>query len=179
MMLWPMIAAATEPLTTNVAFPWNDLIGASALAVLACGLVIAEIFTASMGLLALAAAGCAVSAIILAFDISTPIGWAFLIIVPLAITGLLRWGLARLQASRLVPKDTISAEVGIHHTTDALGITIGSSGELVTAAVPSGRARFANGEVDVTVIGAAGARGQRVTVLRIEGATVTVAVDAQ
>jgi len=175
MMPLPLWWFAADPVTVSV-FPWTDLLGATALAMLAVGLVIAEIFVFSMGILALAAAGCAIAAIMMAFDVSPTVGWSFLVAVPVIIAVVIRWGLTHLSASTLVPKATLTTDAGYHHVTDALGIVAGATGVLVTAAVPSGRARFAGGEVDVTLQGASGSPGAQVRVLRIEGPLVVAVV---
>ncbi len=69
----------------------------------------------------------------------------------------------------------IIADAGYHHRATEAGIAAGARGELVTDAMPTGRARFSGGEADVQVLGAALPRGAAIMVLRIEGPVVIVA----
>lgn len=163
-------------------FPWNTLAFAAFLLFVAVALAVAEVFVASMGILALAALTCGVLSILTAFGISSGVGWAFLVLVPVIGVLVAAWGLRRLQGTRLVPKTAITADAGYHQAADRIGLMPGTIGTLVTDAVPSGRARFAGSlgvdELDVTVSGAAGRKGDRVRLLRIEGAVITVAVES-
>jgi len=59
-----------------------------------------------------------------------------------------------------------------------MGIRIGARGTLVTDAMPTGRARFPGGDIDVQVEGAAANKGSVITVRRIEGPIVFVVEDA-
>ena len=80
--------------------------------------------------------------------------------------------------SDLVPKQAITDDAGIRHASAGLGIDTGARGVLVTDAMPTGRARFAGGDIDVLVEGPAANKGAQVTVRRIEGPTVIVVQDA-
>jgi membrane-bound ClpP family serine protease len=175
-----ILAAVADP-TPAPAYPWGELVLALFMVLLTVGLIVAEVFLASMGLLALAAAGCGITAIVLAFGISTATGWGFLVVVPIIVALVVRWGLAHLQSSRLVPKAEITTDAGYHQLTDRLGVTAGTLGELVTDAIPTGRARFTNAkgtdDLDVTVAGRAGRKGDKVRVLRIEGPQVMVVIE--
>jgi membrane-bound ClpP family serine protease len=115
----------------------------------AVALLVAEFFIVSMGLLAVLAIACAGLAIYVAFGVSTGAGWLFAIGTPVLLTIITKYGITRLQHSRVVPQSEITADAGYHHATDRLGIAVGSEGIMVTPAMPTGRARFTGGECDV------------------------------
>ncbi len=175
------IAAAAPAVSADGGFPFGSLALAAFLLLLAVALAVAEVFVASMGILALAALTCGLISILIAFGISTGVGWGFLVLVPVVGILVAAWGLKRLQGSRLVPKDAIAGDAGYHQVADRIGLTAGAIGTLVTDAIPTGRARFTgqagSDEIDVTVSGAAGRKGDRVRLLRIEGPLVTVTVE--
>lgn len=154
--------------------PWAQMLIAAGLLVLAASLLLVEFFVISWGLLSVCAAAAAYAACTLAFAVSPAYGWAFVAACPLGAILIIPWGLKRMQRSRAVPKVEITENAGYRHHTDALGIAPGSIGELVTDALPTGRARFPGGEIDVAVEGNGLTRGTRVVVLRIEGPIVTV-----
>lgn len=156
---------------------WSALFVATILFVLACGALVAEIFFVSFGALALISVGLACAAVTYAFAASTPLGWGFLIAAPVAGGAILHWGLGALGRSSLVPKAVIDGDVGTHHRATAVGATPGAAGVLVTAARPTGRARFAHGEIDVHCDRSA-ERGEAVTVQRSEGANVFVTLSS-
>lgn len=172
---------AADAAVAAEAFPWGTLALAAFLLLLAVAMAVAEVFVASMGILALGALTCGVLSILTAFGISAAAGWAFLVLVPLVGVLVAAWCLKRLQGSQLVPRAAITADAGYHQATGRIGLAIGAIGVLVTDAVPSGRARFTGAtgsdELDVTVSGAAGRKGERVRLLRIEGPLITVAVE--
>lgn len=156
---------------------FNDVLLAVALLVLAGVLLLLEFLVVSYGLLAIAALGCAVAGIVLGFGSAPVVGWTLLAATPIMAALVTAWGLRRLMRSHLVPKEEITETAGYRQATEVLGITVGASGTLITDALPTGRARFAGGEIDVQMEGAAGAKGTTVRVLRIEGPTVTVTSD--
>lgn len=174
------LAAVESPAVVTALFPVGELALALFLVALSMALIVAEIFLASMGLLAVGALASAVAAIVLAFGVSAAAGWGFLVLVPLMTALTVAWGFKRLQSSTLVPKAAITADAGYHLASERIGIAPGAVGILVTEAVPTGRARFTGSagtdELDVTVSGAAGRKGDQVRLLRIEGPTITVAV---
>jgi membrane-bound ClpP family serine protease len=141
-------------------------------------LLIGEFIIASGGMLAVAAVLTGVTSIVLAFLISNGTGLLVLVLIPTVSALTTRWGLARLARSGAVPKAEIREDAGYHHLAGDLGIGIGAVGELVTDAMPSGRARFTTvrgtNEIDVRVIGAVASRGQQVVVIDLHGASVTV-----
>jgi membrane-bound ClpP family serine protease len=179
--LLPFWAADAATPAVVDGFPWGSLALAVFLLLLAVAMAVAEVFVASMGVLALGALTCGALAIVTAFGISTGAGWAFLVLVP--VVGLLvaAWGFRRLQGSHLVPKAAITADAGYHQAMDRIGLAIGAIGVLVTDAVPTGRARFTgtrgSDELDVTISGSAGRKGDRVRLLRIEGPAITVTIE--
>lgn len=157
---------------------FNDVLLAIALLLLAGVLLLLEFLVVSYGLLAIAALGCAIGGIVLGFGSSPVVGWTLLGATPILAALVTAWGLRRLMRSALVPKEEITENAGYRHATESLGITIGAHGTLVTDAMPTGRARFPGGDIDVQVEGAAANKGTVITVLRIEGPTVFVAPDA-
>lgn len=155
----------------------NDVLLAIALLVLAGGLLLLEFLVVSYGLLAIAALGCAIAGIVLGFGSSPVVGWTLLGATPILAALVVAWGLRRLMRSDLVPKEEITGNAGYRHATESLGIGIGARGTLITDALPTGRARFPGGEIDVQVEGASAVKGAMITVLRIEGPTVFVSPD--
>jgi membrane-bound ClpP family serine protease len=141
------------------------------------GLLLTEFFVISFGALALAAAGCMIGSVLVAFQISTGAGLLF--ILPTIVSGwlLAGWGLARMKRSAAVVNDAITGDAGAHHLAGSLGIAAGATGVLVTDARPTGRARFAlagfpPGEVDVQVRGGLLKRGAAIVVLSTDGPVV-------
>ena len=164
-----LLAAVAIDDATDGLGPEARLAAAAGLMVLATGLLLLEIMVVSWGLLTVSAAAAAFAACAIAWKVSPVAGWVFVALVPVAAVMVVRVGLRMLQASRLVPKDEITAEAGYHHVADHAGIVPGARGELVTDALPTGRARFAGGEIDVQIEGAGLPRGAAVIVLRIDG----------
>ncbi len=154
---------------------WHALAIATALLAAAAAALVAEVFVVSFGLLALVSLGLAIASVAYAFTASTPLGWGFAIAAPLIGGGILRWGLGAVLRSRLVPKDAVEGDAGYRHAAAAIGAAPGGEGLLVTAARPTGRARFAGGEIDVVCDRSAEA-GERVRIERIAGAAVQVIV---
>jgi membrane-bound ClpP family serine protease len=167
-----MMAAFAE--SGLVALDWTSVGYALALLAVAIILLVLEIFIVSMGLLAFLAIGCAAGAVYFAFVAHDGFGWGMVVAIPLLGTIIVRWGLGRIQRSSIVPKTEIAAEAGYHHTTDRLGISVGSVGEMVTPAHPSGRARFEQGECDVRTPSGSLERGETVVVTTISGPVVEV-----
>jgi membrane-bound ClpP family serine protease len=170
-----LLQAANDTAATSTVF--SDVLLAIALLVLAGVLLLLEFLVVSYGLLAIAALGCAIAGIVLGFGSSPAIGWTLLALTPVLGVLVSMWGLRRLMRSDLVPKQEITEDAGYRHATDSLGIAVGSAGVLVTDAMPTGRARFQRGEIDVTIAGTAATKGTRVVVLRIEGPSVFVIAD--
>ena len=163
-------------LSAAVEVDWQALWLSLGLLVLAVALLVLELFVVSFGLLLVASVASALAAIHYAFAAADAVGWAMTVAVPVLAVVLGRWGLARIRKSRrLVPKSEITAEAGYHHHAEQVGVHPGAEGVMVTRARPSGRARFAGGECDVQVQSGSLGRGEKVTVLRIDGPIVFVA----
>jgi membrane-bound ClpP family serine protease len=156
----------------------HDVLMAVGFLAVAAILLLLEFLVVSYGLLAIAALGCAITGIVLGFGQSETVGWMLLAATPIIGTVVVAWGLRRLTRSDLVPKQAITENAGYRHATASLGIVEGTRGTLVTDAMPTGRARFPGGDIDVMVEGPAATKGTVVTVLRIEGASVFVAADS-
>ncbi len=165
-----LIQTATE---TGI-FAMSDALWAVLLLLIGAVLLLLEFLLVSYGMLAIAAFGCAVAGIVLGFGTSPIVGWTLLGVTPVLAALVVTWGLRRLMRSDLVPKEEITEDAGYRHISDSMGITIGSHGTLVSDAMPTGRARFLGGELDVLVEGPTASHGTAVTVRRIEGATIIV-----
>jgi membrane-bound ClpP family serine protease len=172
-----MRAARSEvgSLSMNVgAIDWTMVALALALLVLAVGLLVLEFFVVSFGLLLSASLASVGGAIYYAFSAGPVVGWLFVIIVPAIAYLVTRWGVQRIQNSRLVTRAESSGEAGYHHALDRINVAVGSVGEMVTMARPTGRARFAGGECDVQVRGKTLERGAGVVVKEVDGPVVFV-----
>jgi membrane-bound ClpP family serine protease len=169
-----LLAAASDPAPTEAMSPSQRLFLAVGLMGLAALLLAVEFFVVSWGLLAIGSLAAAVAAIVVAFSVSAAAGWALVVATPVLAWLIIRWGLARLQGSSLVPQAEITADAGYRHLAEQLGIAVGAVGELITDAMPTGRARFAKGEIDVAVRGTTLPRGHRVVVQAISGAIILV-----
>ena len=150
------------------------LLQAVGMLLVAAVLLVLEVFVVSFGLLSVAALACATFAIYLAFLVHDLVGWAFVLAAPALGVTIVRWGLRRIRGSSVVPREEITAEAGYHHVADRIGVSVGSAGVMVTAARPTGRARFDGGECDVQTRGRPLEAGAPVTVDRIDGPVVFV-----
>ena len=161
-----------------MAFALEPLLFAIALLVIAAAILVLEFFLVSFGILLICALAAVGGSIYFAFESADWVGWLFLAIIPVLAFFITRWGIARVERSKLIPKREITAEAGYHHLADRLGIHQGAVGEMVTPAMPSGRARFEGGEVDVRVTRGSLECNEAVRVERIEGPVIyVVAVD--
>lgn len=163
--------------SANNLMMYDAVIAVALLAVAALFLFLEFLFV-SYGLLGITALGCAIAGIVIGFDSSPAVGWALVVATPVLAAVVVTWGLQRLQNSNLVPKDAITEDAGYRHACSEMGITSGSRGILITNAMPTGRARFSGGEIDVLVEGPVASTGTLITVRRIEGPTVLVVADA-
>lgn len=152
---------------------WSALLIASVLFVLASGALVAEVFFVSFGALALVSLGLAIASVIYAFSASNTLGWGFVVAAPVIGGVILRQSLLALAHSPLIPRTAIDDDAGVHHHATQVGAIPGALGTLVTAARPTGRARFAHGEIDVQCDRSA-ERGESIVVQRSAGATVFV-----
>lgn len=168
------LAAAVEPGGIQGLGTLAQIGIAAALVVVGAGLVALEFLLVSGGLIAAAAVGSFIAAIVIAFMAGEAAGWAFLLGTPIVALIAVRAGLRWMAGSKLVVQAEITGDAGYRHAAAAIGAAVGSVGELVTAAFPTGRARFAGGELDVSVRGATLPRGARVVITAIDGPTIVV-----
>jgi membrane-bound ClpP family serine protease len=148
---------------------------ASALMALAVALLIFEFVIFSWGLLTVAATAMAVWACVIAWAVAPAVGGIFILACLAVGVSAARWARRLARMTPLVNQADLAGDAGYHHLAETLGITVGSMGVLVTDALPTGRARFGQHEIDVRLDGAPLAHGTKVVVLRIEGASITVA----
>jgi membrane-bound ClpP family serine protease len=171
--LYPLLAAAADPLPAAVpaqSDPAVVLAWAVGFMLLGAGLLLVEFFVVSAGVLSFAAISCAGIAITLAFTVSQVAGFSFAAATPVLAGVVLWFGFDRLRRSSAV----ITADVGGRHLAAKVGSLVGATGTLITDAFPTGRARFARGEIDVQVKGAPLTRGSEVRVVGIDGPVVVV-----
>jgi membrane-bound ClpP family serine protease len=166
---------AATPLASeapSAAVMFGDAFFAAMLLVIAVILLLLEFLVVSFGLLGITALGFAIAGIWLGFASSAVVGWIMLAISPVIAFYVINWGLSRLQRSHVVPKAEINDDAGYRHVSQQLGVAPGSIGTLTSDAYPTGRARFAGGEIDVLIEGPSAAKGTAIAVIRIEGPTV-------
>lgn len=166
--------AVAEAMSTGSAIAW-----AVVLMLLAAGLAVVEFMIVSWGMLLVAAVISAIAGIALAFHASPLAGWLFVAATPALIFLVLRTGFAVMRRNKAAVLSTeVTEDAGYRHAAEAAGITVGAVGELVTAAYPTGRARFAGRggpvDLDVQVQGAVLPKGARVAILAIDGPVITV-----
>ncbi|MCK6487131.1 MAG: hypothetical protein L6R48_02115 [Planctomycetes bacterium] len=152
----------------------GDLLWSLGLMAGAVLILVAEMFLVSFGMLALVALALAVASVWFAFHAHLVAGLVMLVVAPVAVWYVVAWCMRRIHISGLVAREVVTAEAGCHHKASPAGALVGADGTLVTDALPSGRARFAHGEIDVQVRGAGLARGARVRVVEVSGAVVAV-----
>lgn len=157
--------------------PWAAGLAALVLLATCLFLVVAELFIISGGLLAIAAMACAIAAVTCAFLAHPVLGWIALVLTPGLLAIALRRAFAHLLTSSAVPQTVIDSNAGYGLRAEALGVAVGDRGRLVTAAMPTGRARFGSALIDVRVHGPVLEHGASVRVTRIEGAEVVVVAD--
>jgi len=155
----------------------DSLVYAFVLLLIGFSLLVLEIFVVSFGLLLAAGVACLGASVYFAFGAGTAVGWLFLSVSTVVGIGVLRWGVKRIRGSSVVPKAEIAADAGYHHVAERIGVGIGSTGVMVTSALPTGRARFSGGECDVQVQHGPLEAGTAVVVRRIDGPIVFVVAD--
>ena len=166
--------AEAAPMSAQTAIAW-----AIALLILSAALAIVEFLIVSWGMLLIGATVTSIAAIALAFHASPAAGWVFVAIVPVMAFFIVRSGfvLMKRNSAAVLPTE-ITADAGIRQVATQAGVAVGTIGELVTNAFPTGRARFGGEKapvtLDVQVQGAVLSRGERVVVLAIDGAVITV-----
>ena len=174
-LLEVVAAPAAEAMSTGGLIAW-----AVVLMLLAAGLAVVEFMIVSWGMLLVGAMISAIAAIALAFHAAPVAGWAFVAVTPALILLVLRTGFAVMRRNKAaVMSAEVTADAGYRHAAEAAGVAVGALGELVTAAYPTGRARFAGRggpvDLDVQVQGAVLPKGDRVVILAINGPVITVA----
>jgi len=156
----------------------GNLFAASCLLVFALGLIALEFVLISGGAIGITAVLCAIGAIWFAFAAGPLAGWVFTLLVPICGGIAIRMCLKLMMTSNMVVQSEISGHAGYGHAASDHGVTVGASGELVTDAYPTGRARFltasGNMYLDVTVGGAVLGKGAAVQILKIEGPVILV-----
>ena len=154
---------------------WHALLIASGLLLLAAGMLVAEAFVISFGMLTLISVGLGIAAVVYAFSASTALGWGFALVAPTLLGAVGLWAVRMMRRSQLVPKFELTEDAGAHHLAETIGLLAGASGVLLTPARPTGRARFAGGDLDVQCDRSA-ETGAAVTVVRIDGLRILVTV---
>jgi membrane-bound ClpP family serine protease len=151
-----------------------DLLWSLGLMAAAVLILVAEMFLVSFGMLALVALGLAVASVVFAFRADPVAGWIMLVVAPVAAWYVMAWCMRRIRLAGLVAREEVTAAAGIRSSAARAGAVPGAEGVLLADALPTARARFAAGEVDVLVQGACLKRGARVRVAAIDGPTVQV-----
>ena len=157
----------------------GNLLAATGLLVLCLGLIALEFVLISGGAIAITAVACAIAAVWFAFAAGPLSGWVFTLLVPISGFLAIRAGLRWMQTSTMVVQAEITGHAGYAHVAASHGVAVGSTGELVTDAYPTGRARFTSAthgtaELDVAVRGAVLSKGAAVVIKAIEGPTIFV-----
>ena len=101
---------------------------ALALLLLGVGLLVLEIFVVSFGLLMLASAASILGAIYFAFRYGTLVGWLLVIAAAVLVSVFLRWGLARIRRSRMVPSYQPSSNLAAFVPDSSIELRSGISG---------------------------------------------------
>ena len=133
-----------------------------------------EILLPSGGLLMLTSLGLAIASVLAAFSAGTLAGWITCAVLPVIGIAISHIAIRQLQRSSVVPQEEITADAGIHHQATAIGVNVGSTGVLVTDLLPSGRARFPEGDLDVQAVAGRLDRGTPIQVVRFDGASIFV-----
>lgn len=142
--------------------PWLWIVP---LQVLAVGLLIAEIFLPSAGILVAMMAGAALGSVFLAFGVSEAAGLAVL------ATDLVILPLAGWKALTLVPKSAAALRDTVVGTAgdDRLAGFVGKSGHCETDLRPVGRVRVGDDVLDAQMAHGFLARGTEIRVVKAEG----------
>ncbi|NRA39906.1 MAG: hypothetical protein HRU15_17320 [Planctomycetes bacterium] len=157
--------------------PALTIAAALALMMVASFLVFLELIILSAGLLSLLALAAGTCACYLGFEAGPAAGWSLIIMSPICTIFAIRLGLQLMQhSSHMVPKAEIEADAGYHHVATAAGVVIGSIGTLVSDAMPTGKAKFGQGHVNVVVQGSAGDQGDSIKVIKIDGPSIEVVI---
>jgi len=176
MNIWPLLLESSSSAIAS-AGEWSTaslLALALGFLVAAVLLIVLEFFIVSGGVIGALAAISAVCSIWIGFSVHPLVGWALVIIIPIIFYNSIRMGVKRLQSSSFVPQANIEGNAGYKQVADALGIQVGSIGEMTTNAMPTGRCHFPGGEIDVAMESGSGQRMEQVIVTRIDGPEIWV-----
>jgi len=179
MRFLPILAAAGDLTGESASEPWVTLLIALGLLVAAFVLLILEFFIVSGGILGLGAVVLAVSGIVMAFQVHALVGWGLVVATPIAAVAVVRWGVRRLQETRVVAQGVSGGRASYEEVAGSRGISIGSEGVMLTDAFPGGRARFEGGVIDVVARGGSLEKGAPIRVAAIEGPTAFVTLAPQ
>ncbi len=146
------------------------------LILVAAALLFAELIIVSGGLLGLLAACSAGVGCYLAYEIGPGAFYSALALTPIVGVITIRYGLKRLSQSNMVSQVSIDGDAGYESVAAERGVEVGSIGSLETDAMPTGRARFEKGEVDVILKSGAGSTGDKVKVIEIDGPSIYVII---
>ncbi len=139
------------------------------------GVILAEIFLPSGGILSVLALGLFGYSLFLVFtEISTSTGLIFLATDIVAIPFLVVFGLKMLSKSPASLKRVLSREQGVFSQSPAMGKLAGLEGEALTDLRPSGMARLNGARTDVVTRGEYIEKGTRVVVVKVTGNQVIV-----
>ena len=163
----------TELLVGNTSL---QLAVAVALLAVAAFLLFLELIIISGGILGTLSLACAALGCYLSYEVSTTAFAINIFATPIVALWTIKLALKRIQQSPMIPKSSIDDDAGYAHVAEELGISVGSIGTLSTAAMPTGRAKFAGGEIDISLQSGAGDKGQRVKVIEIDGPQIFVQV---
>ena len=165
----------TELLVGNLAL---QLAVAVALLAVAAFLLFLELIIVSGGILGVLSISCAALGCYLSYEVGPTAFGINILATPLVAIFTIRLGLKRMQQSSMIPKSSIDDNAGYAHVAEELGISVGSIGILSTNAMPTGRAKFTGGEIDISLQSGAGSKGQEVIVIEIDGPSIFVMLKA-
>ena len=141
-------------------------------------ILLLEVFFVSFGALTVLAVGCAVGAVLLAFQESSLFGWSLIGVLlvggPLTIWGAFKL-LPKLPFGRRFFLELPDAKAeDLHAAAKARTALLGAVGEALSPLRPSGRARFGGEPVQVITRGGMVPAGGRVKVVDVSGNRVVV-----
>jgi membrane-bound serine protease (ClpP class) len=147
------------------------------LTLLGLGLILAEVFFPSLGLLGLMAGACILAADLFAFDVGNGVGWAFVVAQVLLVPTVVWLGFKALPhlsfGRRMLLEGPVTRPApGLPD----LGHLAGQRGVALTALRPAGLARFGEERVSVVSLGGMIDRDTPVVVVAVEGAEIRVRV---
>jgi membrane-bound serine protease (ClpP class) len=150
--------------------------GAILLLALGLGLIVAEVFFPSFGVLSVLATAALVGSVAMAFQESTAMGVRFLIAIALLVPATIVLGFKLFPRSPLGKRMVMSGPTFEAIKTDALaGTLLGQEGAVEADCRPAGMARLDGRRVDVVTRGEWIEAGVRVRVVEVQGNRVVVA----